>query len=74
MGLLSQKHFIGIEDYNAEDLQKIIDTGYIFREILERPIKKVPSLTGKNIVNLFLKILLGQNYHLNWQKRDCQLI
>ena len=40
MGLLSQKHFIGIEDYNAEDLQKIIDTGYIFREILERPIKK----------------------------------
>ena len=55
MGLLSQKHFIGIEDYNAEDLQKIIDTGYIFREILERPIKKVPSLTGKNIVNLFFE-------------------
>ena len=55
MGLLSQKHFIGIEDYNTEDLQKIIDTGYIFREILERPIKKVPSLTGKNIVNLFFE-------------------
>ena len=55
MGLLSQKHFIGIEDYNVEDLQKIIDTGYIFREILERPIKKVPSLTGKDIVNLFFE-------------------
>tara|TARA_A100001011_G_C14240611_1_gene813077 strand:- start:104 stop:1042 length:939 start_codon:yes stop_codon:yes gene_type:complete len=55
MGLLSQKHFIGIEDYDVEDLQKIIDTGYIFREILERPIKKVPSLTGKNIVNLFFE-------------------
>tara|TARA_Y100001978_G_scaffold76000_2_gene68172 strand:+ start:1402 stop:2340 length:939 start_codon:yes stop_codon:yes gene_type:complete len=55
MGQLSQKHFIGIEDHNVNDLQKIIDTAYIFREILERPIKKVPSLTGINIVNLFFE-------------------
>ena len=38
-----------------EDLQKIIDTAYTFKDVLDRPIKKVPSLTGKNVVNLFFE-------------------
>ena len=37
------------------DIQKIIDVGFLFREILERPIKKVPILNGKNIANLFFE-------------------
>jgi len=36
-----------------EDIQTILDTAHTFREILERPIKKVPTLQGKTIVNLF---------------------
>jgi aspartate carbamoyltransferase catalytic subunit len=36
-----------------EDIQLILDTAVTFREVLERPIKKVPTLQGKTIVNLF---------------------
>ena len=55
MGILKNKHLIGIEDTPAEDIQKLIDTGFTFREVLDRPIKKVPSLTGQNVVNLFFE-------------------
>ena len=53
--MLKQKHLLGLEGYPAEDIQTIIDTAFNFREVLERPIKKVPSLQGVTIVNLFLK-------------------
>mgnify|MGYP003760297967 CR=1 FL=1 len=52
---LNIKHLIGLEDTSKEDIEKIIDVGFLFREILERPIKKVPILNGKNIVNLFFE-------------------
>jgi len=55
MGSLTNKHLIGLEHTSAVDIQKLIDTGFTFREVLERPIKKVPSLTGKNVVNLFFE-------------------
>ena len=55
MGLLTIKHLNGIEDTPIQDIKKIIDVGYKFREVLDRPIKKVPSLIGKNIVNLFFE-------------------
>ena len=53
MGSLKNKHLIGLEHTPTKDIQKLIDTGFTFREVLDRPIKKVPSLMGKNIVNLF---------------------
>jgi len=52
---LDIKHLIGLEMTSSEDIQKIIDVGFLFREILERPIKKVPILNGKNIANLFFE-------------------
>ncbi len=55
MGALSRRHFISLEGAPREDLQKIIDTAYTFKEVLDRPIKKVPSLTGVNVVNLFFE-------------------
>ena len=55
MSKLSTKHFIGLEHATPDDIQLIIDTALTFREILDRPIKKVPSLKGKNIVNLFFE-------------------
>ena len=55
MGALSTKHFIKLEGAPKEDIQHLIDTGLMFREVLDRPIKKVPSLTGKNVVNLFFE-------------------
>ena len=48
-------HLLGLKDYPLEDIQSIIDTSYKFKEVLDRPIKKVPSLQGKTIVNLFFE-------------------
>ena len=55
MSVLKHKHLIGLEHTSSKDIQLLIDTGFTFREVLDRPIKKVPSLTGKNIVNLFFE-------------------
>ena len=52
---MKNKHLLGLKDYPGEDIQLIIDTAYKFKEILNRPIKKVPSLKGKTIVNLFFE-------------------
>jgi len=53
--MLQQKHLLGLANYPPEDIQQIIDTAFRFREILERPIKRVPSLQGKTVVNLFFE-------------------
>ncbi|MDZ7765145.1 MAG: aspartate carbamoyltransferase catalytic subunit [Melioribacteraceae bacterium] len=50
---LSSKHLLGLQGVPKEDIQLILDTATTFREVLERPIKKVPTLQGKTIVNLF---------------------
>lgn len=50
---LSSKHLLGLQAVPKEDIQLILDTAVTFREVLERPIKKVPTLQGKTIVNLF---------------------
>ena len=41
---MQNKHLLGLENYPAQDIQTIIDTAFSFKEVLERPIKKVPSL------------------------------
>ena len=53
--ILKQKHLLGLEGYPSEDIQSIIDTAFSFRKVLDRPIKKVPSLQGKTIANLFFE-------------------
>jgi aspartate carbamoyltransferase catalytic subunit len=50
---LSNRHLLGLYGVPKEDIQLILDTATTFREVLERPIKKVPTLQGKTIVNLF---------------------
>lgn len=50
---LSSRHLLGLNGVPREDIQLILDTARTFREVLERPIKKVPTLQGKTIVNLF---------------------
>ena len=52
---LSQRHLLGLDGTPKEDIQLILDTATSFREVLERPIKKVPTLQGKTIVNLFFE-------------------
>ena len=50
---LSSKHLLGIKDLRPEDIQVILDTATQFKEVLQRPIKKVPTLREVTIVNLF---------------------
>ncbi|MEW6005066.1 MAG: aspartate carbamoyltransferase catalytic subunit [Stygiobacter sp.] len=50
---LASRHLLGLNGVPKEDIQLILDTARTFREVLERPIKKVPTLQGKTIVNLF---------------------
>lgn len=50
---LSTRHLLGIRDLTPGDIATILDTAVQFKEILQRPIKKVPSLRDITIVNLF---------------------
>ncbi len=47
------QHLIGIEELESEDVLTILDTARTFREVLDRPIKKVPALRGITICNAF---------------------
>ena len=53
--MMKHKHLLDLENFPASDIEKIIETSFSFKEILDRPIKKVPSLQGKTIVNLFFE-------------------
>jgi len=50
---LSTKHLLGIKDLSSEDISLILTTASQFKEVLQRPVKKVPSLRDITIVNLF---------------------
>lgn len=47
------KHLLGLEGVSREDIETILNTGDSFREVLDRPIKKVPTLRGVTVVNIF---------------------
>lgn len=50
---LSTKHLLGIKDLTPQDISLILSTATQFKEVLQRPVKKVPSLRDVTIVNLF---------------------
>ena len=49
------KDLVGLEPLSADQIRLILDTAEPFKEVSERPIKKVPALRGKTIVNLFFE-------------------
>ncbi|MDP6592694.1 MAG: aspartate carbamoyltransferase catalytic subunit [Candidatus Marinimicrobia bacterium] len=55
MGFLHNRHLLGLDDTPAEDIKLILENAFTFREVLDRPIKKVPTLQGKTVVNLFFE-------------------
>lgn len=50
---LSTRHLLGIKDLAPSDISLLLDTAKQFKEVLNRPVKKVPSLRDVTIVNLF---------------------
>ena len=55
MSALEIKHLFGLRGVSKHDIRMILDNAKQFREILERPVKKVPSLRGMTVVNLFFE-------------------
>lgn len=51
----SRKDLLDLESLSAGELAMVLDTARSFREVLDRPIKKVPILRGKTIVNMFFE-------------------
>lgn len=49
----NQKHLLGLADYSADDIKYVLEQANTFREVLDRPVPKVPTLRDKTIVNLF---------------------
>ena len=52
---LRSKDLLGISDLTPEEITLILDTADVMQEIASRPIKKVPALRGKTVVNLFFE-------------------
>lgn len=55
MAKLSVKHLLGIKDLTVEDINLILNTAQNFKEVINRPIKKVPSLRDITIANIFFE-------------------
>ena len=55
MSALEIKHLFGLRGVSKHDIRLILDNAKQFREVLERPVKKVPSLRGMTVVNLFFE-------------------
>ena len=55
MQSLSSKNLLGIKDLNRKDLDLIFETADSFKEVINRPIKKVPSLRDITIANVFFE-------------------
>lgn len=55
MSLLSTKHLLGIKDITRADIELILATAKNFKEVINRPIKKVPSLRDVTIANVFFE-------------------
>jgi aspartate carbamoyltransferase catalytic subunit len=52
---LSSKHLLGIKDLNKKDIELILETATTFKDVINRPIKKVPSLRDITIANIFFE-------------------
>ncbi len=55
MASLSQKDLLGIAQLSVEEIQLILDTADALGQIADRPVKKVPTLRGKTVINLFFE-------------------
>ena len=52
---LRHRHLLGLADYGADEVRLILQTARAFRDVLDRPIKRVPSLRGVTCCNLFFE-------------------
>ena len=53
--MTNRKHLLGLEGMTSEEITRLLDTAESFKEVSERPVKKVPALRGTTIANLFFE-------------------
>jgi aspartate carbamoyltransferase catalytic subunit len=66
---LSVNHLLGIKYINKNDIDLIFETADQFKEVINRPIKKVPSLRDITIANIFLRTAPARGYRSSWHKK-----
>jgi len=71
MGALSTKHLLGIKDLSVADIETIFSTADNFKEVLHRPIRKVPSLRDLTIANLFFENSTRTRLSFELPNEDC---
>ena len=49
------RHLLGIEDLSVRSAERVLDTAQAFLEVTRRPVRKVPALRGKTIINVFFE-------------------
>ena len=52
---LHRRHLIDIADFSRDEFDSVLETAVSMRQVLERPISRVPTLRGKSIVNVFFE-------------------
>ena len=55
MSVLSSNHVLALHDLSVKDINLVLNTARSFKEINERPIKKLPTLRGRTVINFFLE-------------------
>jgi aspartate carbamoyltransferase catalytic subunit len=50
---VNRKHVLDLDDFSRGEIEQVLDTANAMREVLSRPIRRVPALRGKTVVNLF---------------------
>ncbi len=53
--MMQKRDLLGIEDLSSEDILAILDSAVSFEEIGDSPVKKLPNLRGKTVINLFFE-------------------
>ena len=53
METFPHRHILGIEGLSRADIEHVLDTSNAFLEVSRRPVRKVPTLRGKTVINLF---------------------
>lgn len=53
MGIATRRHLLGMGDLDPADVERILETAAGFEDVVERDVKKVPTLRGRTVVNLF---------------------
>src|SRR5579871_3323681 len=51
-----RRHVLDLDDFSVQEIETVLQTATAMKDVLQRPIKKVPTLRGKTLVTLFYEV------------------